>query len=53
MFSQKNPGLRTIVNKLDSIDTQFRFFKMELLAGDPNYVVEAVSLHVPLRTGVG
>ncbi|KAH7104868.1 guanine-N(1)--methyltransferase [Auriculariales sp. MPI-PUGE-AT-0066] len=36
----KNSNLRTVVNKLDSIDTQFRFFKMELLAGDPDYVVE-------------
>jgi tRNA (guanine37-N1)-methyltransferase len=27
---------------LDSIDTQFRFFKMELLAGEPDYVVEHV-----------
>jgi tRNA (guanine37-N1)-methyltransferase len=31
-----------VVNKLDSIDTQFRFFKMELLAGEPNYIVEHV-----------
>ncbi|KAJ7492347.1 Met-10+ like-protein-domain-containing protein [Mycena latifolia] len=36
----KNAQVRTVVNKLDSIDTQFRFFKMELLAGDPDYVVE-------------
>ncbi|KAJ7751203.1 Met-10+ like-protein-domain-containing protein [Mycena maculata] len=36
----KNLQVRTVVNKLDSIDTQFRFFKMELLAGDPDYVVE-------------
>jgi len=36
----KNGSLRTVVNKLDSIDAQFRFFKMELLAGEPNYVVE-------------
>ncbi|KAI0308271.1 Met-10+ like-protein-domain-containing protein [Multifurca ochricompacta] len=36
----KNKRLRTVVNKLDSIDTQFRFFQMELLAGEPNYVVE-------------
>ncbi|KAI0046610.1 hypothetical protein FA95DRAFT_1582974 [Auriscalpium vulgare] len=35
----KNKRLRTVVNKLDSIDTQFRFFKMELLAGDPDYIV--------------
>jgi tRNA G37 N-methylase Trm5 len=30
------------VNKLDTIDNQFRFFKMELIAGEPNYVVEHV-----------
>jgi len=36
----KNKRIRTVVNKLDSIDTQFRFFKMELLAGEPNYIVE-------------
>ncbi|KAJ6621148.1 S-adenosyl-L-methionine-dependent methyltransferase [Mycena sp. CBHHK59/15] len=36
----KNKAIRTVVNKLDSIDTQFRFFKMELLAGDPDYIVE-------------
>lgn len=35
--------IKTVVNKLDSIDTKYRFFKMELLAGDPNYVVEHVS----------
>jgi hypothetical protein len=33
-----------VVNKLDTIDSQFRFFKMELLAGDPEYVVEHVRL---------
>ncbi|KAG1795502.1 Met-10+ like-protein-domain-containing protein [Suillus subaureus] len=36
----KNPMIQTVVNKLDSIDTKYRFFKMELLAGEPNYVVE-------------
>ncbi|EGO00870.1 hypothetical protein SERLA73DRAFT_121278 [Serpula lacrymans var. lacrymans S7.3] len=36
----KNKNIRTVVNKLDKIDNQFRFFKMELLAGDPDYVVE-------------
>ncbi|KZS93296.1 guanine-N(1)--methyltransferase [Sistotremastrum niveocremeum HHB9708] len=37
----KNPAIRTVVNKLDTIDNQFRFFKMELLAGEPDYIVEA------------
>ncbi|KAL4069843.1 Met-10+ like-protein-domain-containing protein [Scleroderma yunnanense] len=36
----KNPAIKTVVNKLDSIDNTFRFFKMELLAGEPNYIVE-------------
>ena len=40
---QKNKGVQTVVNKLNAIDTKFRFFKMELLAGEPNYVVEHVS----------
>jgi hypothetical protein len=45
---QKNKGVKTVVNKLNSIDTQFRFFKMELLAGEPNYVVEHVGFSVVL-----
>ncbi|KAL0951633.1 hypothetical protein HGRIS_008313 [Hohenbuehelia grisea] len=36
----KNVKIRTVVNKLDSIDHQFRFFKMELIAGVPEYIVE-------------
>jgi len=39
---QKNKVIKTVVNKLNSIDTTFRFFKMELLAGEPNYIVEHV-----------
>ncbi|KAJ7070788.1 Met-10+ like-protein-domain-containing protein [Mycena amicta] len=35
----KNSSVRTVVNKLNTIDNQFRVFKMELLAGDPDYVV--------------
>ena len=29
----KNPGLKTVVNKVNEINNEFRFFKMELLAG--------------------
>ena len=43
---QKNKGIKTVVNKLNTIDTTFRFFKMELLAGESNYVVEHVGLGV-------
>ncbi|KAI8981136.1 guanine-N-1-methyltransferase [Trametes punicea] len=35
----KNPMCRTVVNKLDNIDNQFRVFRMELLAGEPDFVV--------------
>ncbi|TPX37685.1 hypothetical protein SmJEL517_g00552 [Synchytrium microbalum] len=36
----KNRHLRTVVNKLDSIDHTFRFFKMEVLAGDDDFMAE-------------
>jgi len=38
----KNPNLKTVVNKTDSIDTTFRFFKMEVLAGEDNMIAEVV-----------
>jgi len=40
LILEKNKRVRTVVNKLNMIDNQFRFFKMELLAGEPDYVVE-------------
>ncbi|KAI8066018.1 guanine(37)-N1-methyltransferase [Thamnidium elegans] len=36
----KNKNITTVVNKIDSIDTTFRFFKMEVLAGEDNMIAE-------------
>lgn len=30
--------LRTVVNKLDQISSEFRLFEFELLAGEPDYI---------------
>eukprot|EP01034_Spumella_vulgaris_P027258 gene27258-33952_t len=35
----KNPSIKTIVNKTGSIETEYRTFPMELLAGENNYNV--------------
>lgn len=35
----KNPGIRTVVNKVGTIATEYRTFPMELLAGTEEYVV--------------
>ncbi|TFK41832.1 S-adenosyl-L-methionine-dependent methyltransferase [Crucibulum laeve] len=40
LILDKNSRTRTVVNKLNTIDNQFRFFKMELIAGEPDYIVE-------------
>jgi tRNA (guanine37-N1)-methyltransferase len=35
---QKTPKLRTIVNKLDTIHSTYRYFDMEVLAGEQNFI---------------
>lgn len=43
-YVQKNKNIATVVNKTDSIDTTFRFFKMEVLAGEDNMITEVVGI---------
>ncbi|EJU02614.1 hypothetical protein DACRYDRAFT_88387 [Dacryopinax primogenitus] len=39
VFLSKSPGMRTVVNKTDKIHAQYRYFEMELLAGEPDFMV--------------
>ncbi|KAK0409871.1 hypothetical protein QR680_004808 [Steinernema hermaphroditum] len=36
----KTAWCKTVVNKVDEINTKFRFFEMELLGGEQNYIAE-------------
>lgn len=36
----KNPGITCVVNKTNIIDSTYRNFKMELLAGEENMVAK-------------
>ncbi|XP_034531669.1 tRNA (guanine(37)-N1)-methyltransferase [Notolabrus celidotus] len=40
VIMDKNPGVTCVVNKTNTIDTTFRFFKMEVLAGEENMVAK-------------
>ncbi|EQC32018.1 hypothetical protein SDRG_10217 [Saprolegnia diclina VS20] len=40
ILDKNSPRIKTVVNKTDTIDTVFRTFPMEVLAGDDNMVVE-------------
>jgi tRNA (guanine37-N1)-methyltransferase len=49
VFLDKNPRLRTVVNKTHTISNQFRVFPLELLAGVEEYVTEVRQLNVTFR----
>lgn len=34
----KNPSIKTVVNKIGNIETEFRTFPLELIAGEENYI---------------
>uniref|UniRef100_A0A0K0FIH2 tRNA (guanine(37)-N1)-methyltransferase n=1 Tax=Strongyloides venezuelensis TaxID=75913 RepID=A0A0K0FIH2_STRVS len=42
MILDKVSWCKTVVNKLDTITTEFRFFNMELLGGEDNYIATVV-----------
>lgn len=45
----KNPKIKTVVNKTSTIGTEFRTFPMELIAGEPKYDVEQPELNCVFR----
>lgn len=40
ILDKNSPSIRSVVNKLDSIDNAYRTFEMEVLAGDNDFEVE-------------
>ncbi len=40
---QKNPSIRTVVTKLGKIESEYRTFQMEVIAGDPAMETQVVS----------
>ena len=38
----KNPYIKTVVNKLNTIHAEYRYFDMELLAGEDNFITTAI-----------
>jgi len=36
----KNPHIKTVVNKVGAIENEFRVFTMEIIAGEPSYITE-------------
>lgn len=42
LIIEKNPNIKTVVNKLSSIESKFREFKMEVLAGKEDFMVKVI-----------
>ena len=51
MLLDKNPAIRTVINKIDDVGAEnaYRTFKYELLAGDPSLQVEIKELDCTFR----
>lgn len=49
MILDKNPTLRTVVNKVGTIDNEYRVFNMEVLAGDTNMETEVKQHNAKFR----
>lgn len=56
VIMDKNPGVTCVVNKTNIIDTTYRNFKMEVLAGEENMVAKVglhtnvLRLHITVRS---
>ena len=49
VFLDKNPGLKTVMNKVGYIDNEFRTFPMELIGGENSTLVELSADHCKFR----
>ena len=47
---QKSPQLRTVVNKLNNIHAEYRYFDMEVIAGDHDLITTVVSFFLSFPT---
>ena len=50
VIMDKNPGVTCVVNKTNTIDSTYRNFKMEVLAGEENMVAKVCPIISHIRT---
>jgi len=48
----KNPSLRTVVTKIGHIDSTYRFYELECIAGEPNYETIVIEDKVKFKVDV-